>query len=138
MSEFERRDFLKFTTRALLAASGLFGLGALGRFLNFQTQSPPQTVFDLGLASEYAVGTRRVLPEIPALLIHNEDGFSALSLVCTHLGCTVEENTSGFVCPCHGSLYDDAGNSLRGPAGKPLRALTVETTADGQLRLLLN
>lgn len=137
MPELDRRDFLKHATRALLSVSGLLGLGGLARFFYFQTEPPSQTVFDLGPATAYAVGTRTLLPDVPAVLIHDENGFSALSLVCTHLGCTVESEASELVCPCHGSLFDEQGNVVRGPASKPLPVLQVEASADGNLQLFL-
>ncbi len=135
MPELSRRDFLKLTTNALLTASGLFGLGALFRFLGYQSEPAPQTEFDLGPASNYPINSRTLLSEIPASLLHTDKGFSALSLVCTHLGCTVESKENGFTCPCHGSKYDVKGNVLNGPANKQLTALRVETTLNGNLIL---
>ena len=135
MSEFSRRDFLKLTTNTLLTASGLLGLGALFRFLGYQTDPPRQTEFDLGPASNYPIDSRTLLSNVPALLLHTDKGFSALSLVCTHLGCTVESKENGFTCPCHGSKYDTEGSVLNGPAQKKLNALRVEVNADGNLIL---
>ncbi len=135
MSKPTRRDFLKLTTTALLTASGLLGLGALFRFLDFQTEAPPKTEFDLGPASKYPLNSRTLLSDVPAVLIHNAAGFSALSLVCTHLGCTVEQNADGFACPCHGSRYNADGLVQRGPAAKPLRHLRIEVKADNTLVL---
>jgi cytochrome b6-f complex iron-sulfur subunit len=135
MPDLSRRDFLRIATTALLSAGGLLGLGGLLRFLDYDSQPEPRTIFDLGLASNYAAGSRTLLPDVPALLLRTRSGFSALSLVCTHLGCTVEENADGFGCPCHGSRYDPAGVVLRGPAQKPLRALRLESAPDGHLIL---
>jgi cytochrome b6-f complex iron-sulfur subunit len=132
-----RRDFLKLARTILLTSSGLLGLGGLLRFLGYSPQSPAPTEFDLGPASEYPAGSRTTLPDVPAVLIHAADGFTALSLVCTHLGCTVESQTDGFACPCHGSRFDLQGNVKRGPASRPLPALRVETTSDGKLKLVL-
>jgi Rieske Fe-S protein len=133
--QLSRRDFLKLTRTVLLTASGLLGLGGLIRFLSYPSQPPAQTEFDLGQASDYAPGSRTVLPDVPALLIRTETGFSAISLVCTHLGCTVESTPEGFTCPCHGSRFDSRGKLMRGPATKPLAALRVETSEDGKLNL---
>ncbi|MBD1927459.1 cytochrome b6-f complex iron-sulfur subunit [Trichocoleus sp. FACHB-90] len=41
-----------------------------------------------------------------------------LNAVCTHLGCVVPWNSgeNRFICPCHGSQYDNTGKVVRGPA----------------------
>jgi cytochrome b6-f complex iron-sulfur subunit len=133
MTELSRRDFLKLASRGLLAVSGLLGLGMLGRFLGYQTDPPPPTEFDLGPASDYPVGTRTPIPQVPAMLIHTEAGFTALSLTCTHLGCTVEQKADGFACPCHGSRFDADGNVTHGPATKGLVSLRVEQDEQGHV-----
>jgi len=40
--------------------------------------------------------------------------------ICTHLGCVPNRTESGWSCPCHGSIYDNSGRVLRGPAPKNL------------------
>ena len=47
----------------------------------------------------------------------------ALNAICTHLGCVVPWNKAEnkFMCPCHGSQYNEDGNVIRGPAPKPLK-----------------
>jgi len=55
----------------------------------------------------------------------NSNGeLSALSAVCTHLGCQVQWNTAekSWDCPCHGSRFDPQGRVLNGPAVTPLEA----------------
>lgn len=138
MPKIYRRDFLKLSTTGLLTASGLLGLGALFRFMGYESESAAKTEFDLGEASAYPVGSRTIFPDIPAVLIHTESGFKAISLVCTHLGCTVEQEADGFSCPCHGSLYSGEGIVLRGPAQKPLPALRLEQDAEDHLTLFLD
>ena len=121
------------TTTGLLGAAGLLGLGGLLRFLDYQAEPPQKTVIDVGSASQYPPGSRTTLPQIPALLISGADGFTALSLVCTHLGCTVETAENGFRCPCHGSRYDAQGNVQKGPARQALKRLKVEVSAQGRV-----
>jgi cytochrome b6-f complex iron-sulfur subunit len=136
MPDLTRRDFLKIAATALLTASGLLGLGGLFRFLDYQqAESATQTEFDLGLASAFPIDSHALLADVPAVLFHKKSGFGALSLVCAHLGCTVEQKADGFICPCHGSRYDADGNLLRGPSQKSLRTLRIETAPDGHLIL---
>jgi ubiquinol-cytochrome c reductase iron-sulfur subunit len=43
--------------------------------------------------------------------------------VCTHLGCVPIAHQGpydGFLCPCHGSVYDTSGRVRRGPAPRNL------------------
>merc|ERR1719188_903581 len=52
----------------------------------------------------------------------------ALNAVCTHLGCVVPWNKAEgkFMCPCHGSQYDNTGKVVRGPAPLSLALAHVE------------
>lgn len=55
----------------------------------------------------------------PVLVMRLEDQqFRALSLKCTHLGCTVRwDNEEQLLrCPCHGSRFKDDGKVVKGPA----------------------
>ena len=128
-----RRDFLRVATSYLLGLSGVLGAAAVARFLGYESNETRQTEFDVGAAADFGVNTRTRLEQIPASLIRDEGGFKALSLMCTHLGCTVEDSAEGFSCPCHGSRYDGGGEVRRGPASKPLRELRTEITDEGKL-----
>lgn len=135
MSGSSRRDFLKVLTSYLVGISGVLGMAGIVRYLSFDSAPPRKTSFDVGPADAFPMGVRTRIEEIPALLIRTEGGFTALSLQCTHLGCTVEDSQGGFQCPCHGSLYDSHGAVRRGPATRPLRPLRVEITTQGNLIL---
>jgi Rieske Fe-S protein len=54
----------------------------------------------------------------------------ALSLVCTHLGCTITVTPHELNCPCHGSAFDRQGRVLKGPADRPLARLPIEDRGD--------
>ena len=68
----------------------------------------------------------------PSLLIHHDDGtWTALTAVCTHLGCTVhyEEDKKRIHCACHGGVYDPkTGGNVSGPPPKPLKRYEVKVT----------
>lgn len=59
----------------------------------------------------------------------------AVSIVCTHLGCTPNwmENERKFKCPCHGSGFTIEGINFEGPAPVPLRRYEVSLADDGQI-----
>ncbi len=135
MKHTSRRDFLKLSTNSFLALAGILGIGGLFKFLSYQFDKSPQTEFDIGSAYDYPFDSRTVLAHIPAVIIHDKDGFQAISLECTHLGCMLEARNFGFECPCHGSRFDPTGVALKGPAVKDLRKLRVEKYEDGNLRV---
>ncbi|MEG4516023.1 cytochrome b6-f complex iron-sulfur subunit [Microcoleus sp. K1-B6] len=75
----------------------------------------------------------------PTYLVVKEDQSIAdygINAVCTHLGCVVPWNVSEnkFICPCHGSQYNNEGKVVRGPAPLSL-ALAHATVADDKIAL---
>lgn len=136
MPTISRRHFLQFSTRILMWCSGLLGLAGILRFLSYQPPAPPPKRFEVGHISSYPVGTRTLLPDIPAILVRTEGGLSAISLVCPHLGCTVEQKAGALVCPCHGSSFDKNGKVTKGPAADSLETLAVEQDEEGNLAVI--
>ncbi len=69
----------------------------------------------------------------PSLLIHHaDDTWTALTAVCTHMGCTVAYNTAtaGIECHCHGGRYDaKTGENISGPPPRPLKKFVVTVAA---------
>lgn len=90
--------------------------------------------------SEHAVGDRVLAQGLkgdPTYIVVKGDQSLAdygINAVCTHLGCVVPWNPSEnrFICPCHGSQYNDEGKVVRGPAPLSL-ALAHATVADDKL-----
>ncbi|GJV27603.1 cytochrome b6-f complex iron-sulfur subunit, chloroplastic [Tanacetum coccineum] len=70
------------------------------------------------------------------LMVENNRKFATygINVVCTHLGCIVPWNTmeKKFVCPCHGSQFDNEGKVVKGPAPLSLELARVETD-DGKV-----
>ena len=60
----------------------------------------------------------------------------ALSAICTHQGCTVAFDPAAHQmnCPCHGSLFDEAGQVVHGPATLPLQSYTT-VLEDGVVKI---
>lgn len=64
---------------------------------------------------------------------------NAISLTCTHQGCTVAKQENGkFVCPCHGATYDENGKLLTGPAKRNLTKYKVKKQEKNQVQLIAN
>ncbi len=87
-------------------------------------------------ALEQPGGYVRIRPagsDTPLYVLALDGGaFSVVSPICTHLQCTVNVEGAQLLCPCHGSMYDRAGNVLRGPAERPLRRFPAAVT-NGEL-----
>ena len=68
------------------------------------------------------------------LLLDNEKNLEnfALNAICTHLGCVVPFNKAAnkFMCPCHGSQYDETGKVIRGPAPQSLALAKLNIVDD--------
>ncbi|MEA3464868.1 MAG: Rieske (2Fe-2S) protein [Thermodesulfobacteriota bacterium] len=63
-------------------------------------------------------------------LIRKQGEVYALSLVCTHLGCTLSVTPQELICPCHGSTFDRYGVVTRGPADQSLPRLRLQRQGD--------
>ena len=113
-----RRKFI--TTLTLLLASG----GLLVRYLTPVT-SGKRRVLASAVAADVPPGGALVFRAERLVLMKDGTGFYALSLICTHLGCTVTVTEDALSCPCHGSRFDRQGRVLTGPAGTPLVKLKL-------------
>jgi cytochrome b6-f complex iron-sulfur subunit len=85
-------------------------------------------VFVAGPIERFQPGTVTAFPAGRFYLARLDDGgFLALNRECTHLGCTVPwvADEGRFVCPCHGSAFDIAGDVLSPPAPRPLDVFPV-------------
>ncbi len=132
---FPRRTFLQLSAKISLGLAGILGLGGLIRYFTHEPAGQVPSSYDLGLAADFPASGKLTRLDIPAIIYKTKDGFQAYSLVCTHLGCTVEEDGEKFSCPCHGSQFDHDGSVLKGPATKRLSTFKVSLSEDGKLIL---
>lgn len=122
-----RKEFL--TLAASLGLGGFVtavtGFGAYKFMIPVVTYGTPRK-FTIPKDALPDVGEDLIFPDQKVLIRNRNNKLAAISLVCTHLGCTVAQVTTGFKCPCHGSQYDTDGIVVRGPAPKTLAWLTIK------------
>ena len=93
--------------------------------------------------SSHAVGDRVLTQGLkgdPTYVVVESEGEIAsfgLNAVCTHLGCVVPWNAAEnkFMCPCHGSQYNNEGKVVRGPAPLSLALVHADATDEGKIAL---
>jgi cytochrome b6-f complex iron-sulfur subunit len=91
-----------------------------------------------GFLSSHAVGDRTLAQGLkgdPTYIVVESEGAIAnygINAVCTHLGCVVPWNAAEnkFMCPCHGSQYNNEGKVVRGPAPLSLALVHAEVVDD--------
>jgi cytochrome b6-f complex iron-sulfur subunit len=107
------------------------------RFLFPKAYYEPPRVFPAGNPADLRVGPPTLIPAHRVFLSRQKAGVSAMTAVCTHLGCTVEwfGNDRSFHCPCHGSIYNADGSVVRGPAQRELEHYAVGLAPTGELRV---
>lgn len=111
----------KFIGTLILSLAGIF---SLGKFLSPRVR---QKRLLLSVAkADLPLHGALVYKEARVAIIRDGDVTYALSLVCTHLGCTVNVTPTELICPCHGSSFDRQGNVLKGPADRQLLRYSVE------------
>jgi cytochrome b6-f complex iron-sulfur subunit len=73
----------------------------------------PKQLFDAGDINSFQPDSVTIFRGGRFYLVRLSDGgFMALSLRCTHLGCSInwEEDKKRFICPCHASAFEINGN----------------------------
>ncbi|MEK7395001.1 MAG: hypothetical protein RL173_1981 [Fibrobacterota bacterium] len=141
-SDGSRRNFLKVAAGAL----GACYVGGMGYPVYRYLASPVEKAESATAVKEVVLDQAASLPKNtslmfkfgskPAMLIHHDDDtWTAVSAVCTHLGCTAgyEPNEKRIFCPCHGGVYDaKTGANVAGPPPKPLEQFQVKNV-DGKV-----
>lgn len=132
--EIERRDLLGLAALWSFIVTGLVMTAGVLRLPMPSVFPETGSRFRIGPPDRFPPGSRTPIPERNLLILHDERGISALSLVCTHLGCIAHEREEGgFICPCHGSRFDPDGRVTAGPAPSRLRCLEVTFAPSGEL-----
>ncbi len=71
------------------------------------------------------------------LSVFEDGGMLAISIKCTHLGCIVQPDSKGFLCPCHASAFDKRGEVLSPPATRALDIYPI-TIEKGEILVDIN
>jgi len=132
-----RRDVLATCGLGALAAAtvGATGVGLAALWPRAWAEAGARVA--VGRPAEYAVGQvdARYLSELGFWVVRGAEGFFAASARCTHLGCKLRHDPAGegFRCNCHGSIFDAAGEVLRGPAPRAMDRFPVSLDSAGRL-----
>jgi len=133
--DIDRRTFLSTLGWAGVALSG--ALAAIGNlmYLKPAVDYGPPTRIRVGRPEDYKEGIKEVYEDARVVVIREKAGFAAVSVKCTHLGCTVAVSDAGYSCPCHGSQFDNDGFVTGGPAPAPLDWYQVSLAPTGELEV---
>lgn len=150
-----RRQFMNLLTFGAITGTALGGLypvvkyfippssGGAGGGVTAQDALGNDIVVSQYLTT-HAAGDRSLAQGLkgdPTYVVVKEDmsiSDYGISAVCTHLGCVVPWNAgeNKFICPCHGSQYDETGKVVRGPA--PLSLALAHATVNEDDKLIFS
>jgi menaquinol-cytochrome c reductase iron-sulfur subunit len=133
-----RRDFMQATIVAIGGLIGVaVGIPAIEYIVGPALKKNVQNWIQLGAINKVELNTPTlfkaniqnqtgwiVSQDEISVYVLTEDGqkFTALSNVCTHLGCRVRWITdeNKFACPCHNGVFAKDGSVISGPPPRPL------------------
>ena len=134
-----RKSFLTWLSVgwvAFAAATGGF-FTVMIRFLFPNVLFEPPQSFKIGYPDDFESGKvdLRFKKKYNVWIVRDDEKITALSTVCTHLGCTPNwlETERKFKCPCHGSGFRSSGINFEGPAPRPLERYKILLENDGQI-----
>jgi cytochrome b6-f complex iron-sulfur subunit len=80
-----------------------------------------------GKVEEFAIDSVNRILAGRFFISRTPEGMLALWQKCTHLGCAVPwvEAEGQFHCPCHGSLFNQYGEVIGGPAPRPMDTFPI-------------
>jgi cytochrome b6-f complex iron-sulfur subunit len=124
-----RRNFIQ----AMLGVIGAAWAGWVAQGIIFPAQRATTGQIKLALNEVPVGGVKQITYEgKPAMVLRSSEGVTAVSMICTHLGCAVQwqEGKQQFYCPCHDGIFDRDGDVLSGPPPMPLESLMVKVTGN--------
>lgn len=132
-----RREFLNDAAALALGIAGIGSLVVTYGYLSPNVLFEPPTTFRAGNPDLYPSNSVTFLEDQQVYVVRTENGFYAVSAVCTHLGCVTQwkPDLGQIACPCHGSKFKSDGTKIEGPAPRPLPHFAISLTADGELQV---
>ncbi|MDP9001946.1 MAG: Rieske (2Fe-2S) protein [Myxococcota bacterium] len=86
--------------------------------------------------SSLTVGTLEPIGNLAVCLGRDAKGVYAMTLTCTHMGCTIGNVTfQKLTCQCHSSQFDGNGSVVSGPATQSLQHFAVTVDASSNLTI---
>jgi nitrite reductase/ring-hydroxylating ferredoxin subunit len=132
MEDKSRRDFLRGGWK--LGGTLLFGAAAYTGYEALRPLSTGATgaKITVGTVASFSKNTSTYVAAGRMYVVNANDYLFALSQKCPHLGCHVPycESSGRFECPCHGSIYDLAGEYITGPAPRGMDRYEVKLDGD--------
>lgn len=127
-----RRALLVRWMQWLAAATAAFFCYPLFRFTSYRIPPKPRLVEVPAPLPLSGVHT-----DHDFLLFATPGGITAVSRICTHLGCRISylEDKGYIECPCHHSRFTPEGKRIAGPAEKnlPQYEVTLKQDAEGRV-----
>jgi len=133
--EMPRRDFFNQLAAGALGIAGLGAAAVTYRYLSPNVLFEPPTTFRAGNPDLYPVNSVTYIQDQQVYIVRSNDGFYAVSAVCTHLGCITQwkPEVNQIACPCHGSKFKSDGSKVEGPAPRPLPHYSLTLAPNGEL-----
>jgi Rieske Fe-S protein len=130
----DRRQLLRVvgtSAGALLFAKAMSGCQS-------PTGSPPSGPVGGIKVADLKMNSLQILSSDVAVGLDSK-GVYAMSAICTHAGCILEDNaqtiSAGLYCACHGSAFDGNGGVTQGPARTALQHYQVTIASDGSVTI---
>jgi cytochrome b6-f complex iron-sulfur subunit len=132
-----RREFLNEIAGSALGIAGLGSMVVTYRYLSPNVLFEPPTTFRVGSPDLFPQNSVTFLLDQQVYIVRTDQGFYAVSAVCTHLGCITQwkPELEQIACPCHGSKFTMNGTKVEGPAPRPLPHFSISLTPDGELQV---
>ena len=131
----KRREFLNRIAFGTLITGGTLVTSAVLQIPVPHTGAGSRR-YGIGNINQYPLNHFTFLSEKNIYLYRDRKGIKAVSAICTHLGCILQRSDAGFRCPCHGSRFNNRGETLSGPAIRDLEWHSVIREPDGRIMII--